>query len=215
MTFSPIKPDAGPSPFDDVTQIRVDFAQFQTIFSKNHTPLSNRNQGDHENVIIEIKPSDPGVTEDLAILFNKNASSKAGIQPQLFSQVKKFLPNKNNTRDAQNSAIQLTYNSVNVIGPVYQSFLPGGYLLYFGSISGNTTPNVLIADTVILSPAPTKILIAIATPNTMTSAGTPIPFNVSTTINTTTNDRFIINSTANGPSASIPYSFTWTAIATA
>lgn len=215
MTYSPNKPDAGPSPKVDVSQIQTDFSQFASIFANNHTALNDRNQGAHEAVILNRQFVDPGVTEDLSILYTKNAASKGGTQLQLFVQIPKFLPTDQDTTNAPNRGMQLTYNSVNIAGPIYQSFLPGGYLLYQGSVSGNTTPNVLIADTVILSPAPTQILVTIATPNTRTSAGTPIPFNVSTTINTVTNDRFTINSTGNGSSGSIPYSFCWVAIARA
>jgi len=215
MTYSPDKPDEGPSPAIDVVQIQTNFSQFASIFSNNHTALNDKNQGAHEGVILTRQLFDPGVTEDLAVLYAKNAGSKAGSQLQLFVQIPKFLPTGQDTTNAKNVGMQLTYNSVNTAGPIYQSFLPGGYLLYQGSVSGNTTPNVLIADTVILSPAPTKILVAIATPNTMTSVGIAIPFNVSTTINTVTNDRFVINSTGNASGGSIPYSFVWMAIATA
>jgi hypothetical protein len=215
MTYSPSKPDRGPSPLLDVGQIRTNFSVFGTKFNVNHTAMNDVNQGDHESVVLVKQTSTPSVNQSLAALYCKDIKSKASTQPQLFARIQKFLPNKGDTNPAKNDPMQLTYNQVNVAGPVYQSFLPGGYLLYFGSVSGNTAPNVKIAQTVILSPAPTKILIANAVPNTMTSAGTPIPFSVSTTINTSTNDRFVINSLANGPSPIIPYSFMWMAIATA
>ena len=194
MTYSFQKPDAGPSPALDAAQIRTNFSQFASIFSTliaglsyNHTALNDRNQGDHESVILTLQAADPGVTEDLAVLYTKNASSMAGIQPQLFVQIPKFLPTDIDTTDALNAPMQLTYNSVNTAGPVYQSFLPGGYLLYFGSTSN-------IAVNITLSPAPTQILVAIATPNNMTIIGTPVPFDVSTTI--VSNSQFKINSTA-------------------
>lgn len=205
MTYSFIKPDGGPSPKVDVVQIRTNFSQFATIFNGNHTALNNTNQGDHENVILTKQTADPGVTQDLDVLYCKDATSQAGTQPQLFIQIPKFLPNQFDTTQAENTPMQLTYNSVNTAGPVYQSFLPGGYLLFFGSTSN-------IAVNITLSPAPTKILIAIATPNTMTTAGTPIPFNVSTTI--LTNSTFKINSTLNGSGPVIAYSFGWMAVAT-
>lgn len=214
MTYSFIKPDSGPSPRLDVGQINTNFSTFQTIFTNNHKALNNVKAGDHTQVIFELQTADPGVTENLDVLYCKDASSKAGTQPQLFVQIPKFLPNKNNTAPAQNTPMQLTYNVVNTTGPVYQSFLPGGYLIYFGSVSGNTAPNVNLNITVIVSPAPTKLLIANATPNTLTTQGTPIPFRLATTINTTTNDRFIISSTSNGTGAMIPYSFGWVAIGT-
>lgn len=204
MTYSFIKPDAGPSPKDDVTQIRTNFSQFATLFNINHTALNNSNQGDHEAVVLTLQTVDPTVTEDLDVLYCKDASSQAGTQPQLFVRIPDFLPNANDPTVTKNDPMQLTYNSVNTAGPVYQSFLPGGYLLYFGSTSN-------IAVNITLSPAPTQILVAIATPNTMTSVGTAVPFSVSTTI--LSNSTFKINSTLNGTGPVIPYSFGWVAIA--
>jgi len=210
MTYNPLKPDAGPSPAIDVSQIRDNFDQFDTIFSANHTALNDRNQGAHEQVILEKQAADPGVTEDLAVLYCKDITSRAGVQPQIFVQIPKFLPTGQDTNDVENTGMQLTYNEVNTAGPVYQSFLPGRLLFYFGVVTGNTTPNVLIADTVSLSPPPSLLLTAIAEPNTVTSGGTP--FKVSTTPNLITSSSFVINSTGNLSGASIPYSFTWSAI---
>lgn len=213
MTYDPTKPDPSPSPAVDVAQIRTNFATWATALVQNHTAMNNRNQGDHEKVLMELQTNDPGVTEDLDVLYAKNATTHAGTEPQLFVQIPQFLPNANDWTQNPNLGMQLTYSKVNTAGPVYQSFLPGGYLLYFGSVSGMTTPNTSLAITVVLSPVPTKILLAIATPNTMTSLGAPIPFDVSTAINTITNDRFVINSTSNGAGGSIAYSFGWVAIA--
>jgi len=205
MTYSPNKPDAGPSPSIDVSQIQTNFSQFDTIFSNNHTALNDLNQGAHEAVVFTLQVFDPGVTEDLAVLYSKNASSRAGTQPQLFAQIPTFLPTKQDTTAARNTGMQLTYNSVNTSGPIYHSFLPGGYILYSGVDSGVTVPSVQISDTIILSPAPTKVLIAIATPVGQL-------WTVATAINTVTNDRFTINSIGNGNGPAIPYSFVWIAI---
>jgi len=198
MTYSITKPDAGPSPEIDVVQIMTNFATFATGLSANHTELNDPNQGDHENVILTLQTDDPGVTQDLTVLYCKNAPSQAGTQPQLFVQIPKFLPTDNDSTNAPNEPMQLTYNSVNIAGPVYQSFLPGGYLIYFGSTTNITVP-------ITLSPAPTKILVAIATPNNL-KVSNPTPFFVSTTI--LSNTQFMINSNATGT-----YSFGWMAIA--
>jgi hypothetical protein len=200
MTYSHIKPDAGPSPALDASTIQTNFSQFATIFAVNHTLINDASQGEHEGMVFQLQSADPGVTQDLAVLYCKNATSKSGTQPQLFVQIPKFLPNQNDTTQAENTGMQLTYNSVNTAGPVYQSFLPGGYLLYFGSTSN-------IAVNITLSPAPTQIVMAIATPNNLTSIGTPIPFDVSTQI--LSNSTFKINSAL----ASGIYTFGWIAIA--
>jgi hypothetical protein len=208
MSYSPTKPDAGKSPLIDVVQIKNDFSAWNTVFSTiiagltyNHTAMNSPNQGNHESVIMQLQASDPGVTQDLAVLYCKNAASFVGTQPQLVVQIPKFLPNQNDATNAPNQDMQLSYNSVNIAGPVYQSFLQCGYLIYFGSTSDITV-------NIVLSPAPTKILTAIATPNNLTTVGTPIPFFASTTI--LSNTSFRINSNATGA-----YSFGWIAIASA
>jgi hypothetical protein len=202
MTYSFIKPDAGPSPKLDAPIIQTNFSQFATIFANNHTALNVKNQGDHEKVVLELQNADPGVSEDLTVLYAKNASSNLGTQPQLFVQIPKFLPNQNDPNLAENIGMQLTYNTVNTAGPLFQSFLAGGYLIYFGSTSN-------IAVNITLSPAPTQIVTVIATPNNMTSIGTPIPFDVSVQI--INNSTFKINS----QSATGVYTFGWVAIAKA
>jgi hypothetical protein len=215
MTFSPTTPQSQPSPAATQAQIQTNFAEYARIFALNHSAINSSNQGDHEDVILTSQTVDPGVTEDLVVLYCKNATSLSGMQPQLFAQIKKFLPNAADTQNAPNTPMQLTFNVVNTAGPQYQSFLPGGYLLYFGVDSGVTVPNVAIADTIILSPAPTQILLAIAIPNTMTTIGTPIPFTVATAVNTVTNDRFVIHSGGNFNGGAIAYSFTYIVIAKA
>lgn len=202
MTYSPITPQSQPSPKDTQLQIQTNFAQFATIFAQNHTALNNSNQGKHEKVILENLPADPGVINDLVSLYNKNATSKSGIQPQLFAQILKFLPTPNDSRDVPNTGMQLTQSVVNTTGPnQYQSFLPGNYMLYFGTVT--TAP-----ATVTLIPAPTTILCAIAIPNNLSSPATPTPFSAST--NVTSNSTFDIISDSTGV-----FTIMWVAIATA
>ncbi len=211
--YDPLKPDAGPSPLLDVSTIQGNFFDFDAVFTTNHITLNDRNQGAHGSVILQKQASDPGVTEDLSVLYCKDASSNASTEPQLFVQIPKFLPTNLDSTNADNVGMQLTYQQVNVAGPVYQSFLPGGFLFFFGSVSGVSVPGMLTTLTITLSPIPTEILTAIATPNTMTNGSIPAPFNVSTKINSSS--QFTIYSTANGDDPGIPYSFTWTAIAIA
>ena len=202
MTYNPNIPIGAVSPQNQVPAIQTNFSQFNSIFEKNHTSINTTNQGDHERIILEIQNSDPDLIGNINILYAKNATSKAGTQPQLFFKIPIFLPTMLDPSTPGNLPMQLTYNSINTTGPVYQSFLPGGYIFYFGSTTN-------IAVNIILSPVPTIILMAIAYPNTKTTAGTPIPFNVSTQI--ISNMEFKINSTL----GTTPYSFTWMAIAQA
>lgn len=201
MTYVPIKPDAGPSPKIDAPTIQGNFASFAGIFSSsaagityNHTALNQASQGNHQAVLMEKQTVDPEVTEDLAVLYCKDATSNAGTQLQLFARIQQFLPTIANT------PMQLTYNQVNVAGPVYQSFLAGGYLIYFG-----TTMNVAVPIT--LSPAPTNLLVAIACPYTTT-----LPTNASLDVRTNRLNNFqfqIISTLASGV-----YTFGWVAIGT-
>jgi hypothetical protein len=206
MTYNPNIPIGVNPPANQVVEIQTNFSKFASIFSTttgsntfNHTAFNTFNAGDHETILFELQTTAPGVTLDLDVLFSMTASSKLGSQPQLFLQIPKFLPTLLDTNNPGNPAMQLTYNSVNTAGPVYQSFLAGGYLLFFGSTSN-------IATNITLSPAPTAILIAIAYPNTVQSTGNSSPFTVSTTI--ISNNQFKINSNL----GTTPYSFTWMAI---
>jgi hypothetical protein len=220
MSYNQTKPDQGPSPKLDVGTIQNNFLQFSNFFKINHTALNKIFQGDHEAVILS-QQGDPSVIGNETILFCKSANSTAaGLQPELFISIPKFLPNNTDTTNSPNVPIQLTYPTVNVAGPIYQSFLPGmtapngtgAYVVYFGVDSGNTVTNVKIVDTITLIPTPGRILVAIAAPNTVTSIGNPTPFDVKTNIIAA--NQFTINSFGNANGPPIPYSFTWIAICT-
>lgn len=178
MTYTPSKPDAGPSPLLDAPTIQADFAVFDAAFSTtaggvvyNHTAMNDKNQGDHEAVIMKLQSADPGVTENLTSLYAKNATSAVSTEPQLFVQIPKFLPTENDTTTAPNEGMQLTYNTADVAGPIYQSFLPGGYILYLGQIGDITVPITLV-------PTPTKILCVQAFPEATGGSNIPYPLRV-------------------------------------
>lgn len=155
MSYNPNKPDAGPSPAVDTTTLKSNFASYATLFANNHIAMNLANQGDHGQVIFTLQSADPGISQNLDVLYAKNATQQSGQEPQLFVQIPKFLPN-----NVPNSPMQLTYNAVNTGGPMYQSFLPGGYLLYMGSTTN-------IAANIVLSPTPTQILAAWASSNVL------------------------------------------------
>lgn len=201
MTFSITVPEPQPSPKDTQVQIQTNFSTFQSIFSGNHTAINNTNQGNHEAIILENQAVDPGVVDDLVALYCKNARSATSKEPQIFAQILKFLPTDLDTTNAANTPMQLTYNAVNNAGPVYQSFLIGGYLLYFGVTSNIAVPITLL-------PTPTVINLAIATA-TNSHGSSSIPNDVSTTI-TQPNQIKINSSTAVGGDT-----FWWIAIAAA
>ena len=214
MTYTRNKPNSGKAPNLDAPTIQDNFATFQTVFSKNHLAINAANQGDHSTVIFQNQLTFPGVAPNTDYLISHNATSKGGTQPQLFVKIPKFLPTANDPTNATNSEMQLTFNTVNLVGPnQFQSFLIGGYLIYFGTTTGNTVNNVITSILITLVPAPTEIIVAIATPNTMTNFSPVRPFDVKTQINS--NSTFTISSVANSDHASIPYSFGWVAIARA
>lgn len=215
MTYSPTTPQENQSPKDTQAQIQTNFSQYDTIFSANHRALNANHQGDHEQVIFQKQTTLPELLEDQVNLFAKDVVANSSTEPQLFAQLLKYLPNAFDSTNAQNDPMQLTFNLVNVAGPQYQSFLPGGNLLYFGMISGMTVPNVNIDTTITLVPTPSEILIAMAIPNSMTTVGTAIPMTISTIPNTATNASFRITSTGNGSGIATAYSFSYICIARA
>lgn len=198
MTYSPTEPQDLPPPVTATAQIRTNFSQFQTVFSENHTALNNSNQGKHEAVIFEEQAIDPGVIGDYVAMYAKSVINTSSTAPQIFIQVPQFLPN-----NQPNLPEQLTFNSVNTAGPQYQTFLPGGYIMYFGNVSS-------VPVTITLSPVCSEILSVIANPNAFTSAilpGTFLPLTVF--VNILNSTQFTINS-MNLPAT---YSFKWVAIA--
>lgn len=205
MSYQKDRPIGELSPLQQVTDVQGNFAAYNTGFSVNHSALNNINQGKHEAVVMEKQTTDPVVEQNMCVIYPKDATSRAGTQPQLFLKMIKFLPTALDTNTPENDPMQLTYDQVNVAGPVYQSFLVGGYLIYFGSTTN-------IANPIILTPSPTSIVIAIAVPNTLTTVGNPIPFGASTVIDTVNNDRFTIFSGLNGTGPVIAYNFNWVAI---
>lgn len=205
MSYQKDRPIGTLSPFVQAQDVQGNYAAYNTAFSVNHSALNNINQGKHEAVVMEKQAADPDVTQNLCVLYNKDATSRAGTEPQLFLRMIKYLPTALDTNTPENDPMQLTYNSVNTAGPIYQSFLAGGYLIYFGSTTDITNP-------IILTPAPTSVLIAIAVPNTLTTAGSIQPFNASTVIDTLNNDRFTIYSQLNTGGPVIAYNFNWVAI---
>lgn len=170
MTYNPNIPIGENSPASQIPQVQQNFASLASVFANNHTPFNNFNQGDHEAIIFQNQTLDPDVTQNLDVIYAKNATQASGTQPQLFLRIPSFLP-----LPIQNLPMQLTYNSVNTTGPQYQSFLPGGYVVYFGTITNVAVP-------IVLSPTPSEIVCAIANPNNLTSVGTPVPFDVSVQI---------------------------------
>jgi hypothetical protein len=211
MTFIG-KPEPTPSPKLDASNIQGNFATWATTFSVNHVAMNDANQGKHNAIIMQNQASDPGVNNNYVVLFPKNVTNNLGTQSQLFVQVPKFLPTQFDSTTAINSSMQLTYNQVNTSGPIYQSFLAGGYVIYFGSSTGSAASSP-ISITITVSPSPTKLLTAFATSNNMTTNGTSIP--IPTSINILNSTQFTINSApSSGVNYPFTYSFTWMAIGT-
>lgn len=192
MTYDPKVPEIQESPKTSCVPIQENFLNFSTAFSNlitgvvhGHINLNDFNKGKHAAVMFQRQTIDPDVTLDLTTLYAKNAASAAGTHIQLFSRILKFLPTEQDTTDASNTPIQLTYDKVNTGGPQYQSFLPGGYILYFGSQTN-------IANSIALSPTPSEILsvMSMAT-DTRGISGTPA---VDSSVEVTQPNIFKINS---------------------
>jgi hypothetical protein len=206
MTFNPTIPKITASPKNSANAIRVNFAQFASIFSStvlgvtyNHMPFNDQNQGKHAAVILQNQANHSGTVVDGTVLYSHDATSAAfATQPQLFTKIPKFLPTAQDTTTNQNSPVQITYNFVKTAGPQYQSFLIGGYLLYVGS-----TNNIINIITV--TPKPTKILCVLPVSQNSPANGNPYDWSVTVT----QPDRFKINS-SNAPAGT---TYLWMAIA--
>ncbi len=194
MTYNPDIPNDLPSPSIAVDAIRTNFSQYAQVFDNNHVALNTNGQGKHTNVILQQQGNDPVIEGDYDSLFIKPVAALFNTSQQLFARIPQFL-----TPDKPNNPVQLTFNSVNTAGPVYQSFMAGGYIVYFGQ-----TTNIAIPIT--LTPAPREIVCVIANSNSFTNVGTPIPNDVGVVINS--NSQFTITSAA----ATNPYLFTFYAI---
>lgn len=198
MAYLKDKPDAGKSPKLDAPIIQSNFADFATAFATNHEALNSIHQGNHKNVIFKLQTTDPVVEDSFDTIYSKNAISKVSTEPQLFIRIPKFLA----ASTSSNTPMQLTYNKVNITGAggLYQSFIAGGYIVYFGK--GFTA----IGTPLTMSPAPTKLLMAIATVNNFDTVTQPgFPFTVGTRILTTSQFQIFSNATAGTP-------FSWFAI---
>lgn len=190
MTYLPNIPIANDSPKNQAPLIQQDFSSFASVFSTNiggntynHTAVNTTNQGDHETIILQNQTGDPPVKGNFSSLYSRNATSILGTQPQLFLRIPKFLPNRFVNKNVDSIPMQLTYNQVNLEGPIYQSFLPGGYLLFWGS---TTITSPAISTQITLPLSTTKILIAIANPNTPRTTGRMDARMVSTNIDSNT-----------------------------
>ena len=216
MSYNNQKPDAGPSPALDAPTIQGNFSSYADIFSDNHVAMKDQAKGNHSNIVFEAQPKDPGVNTALTVLYAKNALSQAGTQPELFVQIPKFLPTALDTNNKPNVPMRLSYSSVGTTGPPFYSFLPGGYVLYWGIDTGTINAGITKTDTITITPAPTAILIAIAVPNTQIMIG-PAPLStgllLSTTIvnNTTFTIKMMNPTTVNA----VNYIFNWLVIGTA
>jgi hypothetical protein len=180
MTYKRNIPKSQRSPRDSTSDMQGNFTAFDTAFKVNHTALNDSNEGKHEVVINQLQSSDPVVDGTWPTIYARNAFSQVGIQPQLFSRIQQFLPNK-----VTNAPIQLTYNQVAITATTpsstlpYQSFLFGGYLIYFNQSMTGTK-----SVTITLSPVPTQILCVIAQPTS--SSLLDAPRRISTLINSNT-----------------------------
>jgi hypothetical protein len=200
MTYSPSIPQDLPPPSVSVDFIRTNFSQYALVFDNNHEALNKNSQGKHTNVILQNQSIDPTITSNFDTFYSKSVISNSSTSEELFVKIPQFLPIPNT-----NLPMQLTFNSVNNSAPVYQSFIAGGYILYFGQITNAPA-------TITLSPKPKKIVCAIANGNTFTTVGTPSPLDASVLVNAN-NFQFDIYSTGS-TSAPGGYLITWFAIGT-
>lgn len=119
-----------------VDQIRANFSQYALVFANNHSPLNDSNQGKHTNVLLQQQFTNPIVDGSFVSLFSAPINYFSNVTQELLVAIPQFLP-----PEFPNNPMQLTYNSVNTAGPQYQSFIAGGYVLYWGKVA-SATPTV-------------------------------------------------------------------------
>jgi hypothetical protein len=194
MTYDPTLPTDLPPPNTGILAVRDNFSQYAIVFANNHVPLNANNQGKHANVILQSQGSDPLIEGSFDTLYSKSVTTTSGISQELFSRIPQFLP-----LEYPNIPTQLTFNVVNTTGtPFYQSFLPGGYILYFGIIP-SAPQGVGLSVQITLVPTSSKILCVIPNPTRLTDRGGGVlaPEQMTVIINDTF--QFTIN--ANNPGA--------------
>lgn len=200
-TYNPSEPQDLPPPSVAVDTIRNNFASYADVFDNNHIAMNAANEGKHSQVILQEQVIDPTINSNFADLFSKIISAQSGFSQELHAMIPKFLPN-----NKPNTPQQLTFNQVNTAGPnQYQSFIAGGYIVYFGKV---TQAGVAAAITVTLVPAPTEIVCAIANSTTIISSSTF--FYAPVAVNVINNFQFNVNPSTN---AGVPRDFFWICIA--
>jgi hypothetical protein len=200
MTYDPTQPKDLPPPATGVQSVKANFSQYATAFGNNHVPMNATYEGKHTNVILQQQGSDPINEGGFDSLYIKPIVSNLIPSEELFVRIPQFLP-----IDKPNIPMQLTFNIVNVAGPQYQSFLAGGYIIYWGTIPSAGVVNT----TITLVPAPSKIVCVIPNPTKFAGIGAnpARPVQVAVTVNTAS--TFTINSTFPGGTGII----VWLAIA--
>jgi hypothetical protein len=208
--YDPTKPTDLPPPQTGVPSVKANFSQYATGFGNNHVPLNATYEGKHANVILQQQGSIPSNEGGFDSLYSYVANAAFGPTLEIFARIPQFL-----TLDKPNNQTQLTYHAVNVAGPQYQSFLAGGYIIYFGTATQNTL-NIPLNSLITLSPAPSKILCIIANPTRLAlvnAVGTFLaPQKVNVVLSTINAAQFTIFAVAPGPGLAVG-DVTWTAIA--
>lgn len=204
MTYNPKEPQDLPPPVIATTQMRTNFATIQTVFSNNHSAINTSNQGKHDKVIFEQQATDPVITSDYISLYSKSVITASSTQPQLFLKIPKFLPNNQENLPQQLTFNKVTFDPGNVNGPQYQTFLPGGYIKYFGSVSS-------VPITITLAPACTRIAcVVVQANNILIAVGGNSPVRSRATINSA--NTFTIDANTAGLISPVTLRINWTVI---
>lgn len=209
--YDPTKPTNEPPPDTGILSVRDNFLQYSQVFDNNHVALNANNQGKHTNVILQQQFGDPIIEGGFDSLYSKVVVAASGAKLELFARIPQFLP-----LDKPNNPTQLTFSTVNTVGPSqYQSFLAGGYLIYFGKVTNNVL-NTPLASVITLVPIPTKIVCVIANPTRLAlvfASGTiSAPQKVNVVLSTVNPAEFTIFAVAPGPGLFVG-DITWVAIA--
>lgn len=168
MTYSGNSPLPQNSPKVDQPQIKTNFSQWDTVFTENHETLNSNKQGNHSTIVFKNQATDPDVTGTWGTLYSKTGSGVAN-QPNLFWRTFPFVPNQTNL------PMQLTFNQIVNTGTQQQSFIAGGYIVYFGTVT--SVANVVTFAPGGVSPC-TKVVFAMTNPMQVVSTFTTTSFKI-------------------------------------
>lgn len=145
MTYNPNIPINTDYMVNSQIQCKSNFQSINNVWSRNHIPLNNAQQGMHKVILIKPQTADPTTPADQVCLYTKTVGSDTNLY---------FMPNNTQT------PIQLTYPSIstglsstdpNIYLDDQYTYMAGPFVIYVG--------NLFVADGFVKTLTPSTTLI--------------------------------------------------------